>query len=274
MPQQNGVAERKNRTLVEMARCMLYSKRLHKTIWVEAICFVNFILNRFPTKQVMHVIPEEKWNGRKLNINNFNIFGSECWAHIPDEKWQKLEPKSHKFIFIGYVEDSKAYRLFDPSTQSVIIRRDVHFNGISPPPKSIEPHVTLHVSLSHVTPISIRYSSIFVPTFYMISPSSSSIPHEYPEAPEVTYVSSHLLIWARKTLEFAGSEIVHPLNTRRTRSNFALVTKVLATYDPTTYAQAKGHPHWEQSMIVEYESLIKKDMEYDSPSSGKELNWL
>ena len=62
-PQQNGVAERKNRTLVEMARCMLYSKRLHKKIWADAISYANFMLNRFPTKSVKHVTPEEKFNG-------------------------------------------------------------------------------------------------------------------------------------------------------------------------------------------------------------------
>ena len=50
--QQNGVAKRKNRTLVEMARCMLCSKGFNKGFWVEAICFSNYILNRVPTKAV------------------------------------------------------------------------------------------------------------------------------------------------------------------------------------------------------------------------------
>ena len=77
-PQQNGVAERKNRTLVEMARCMVYSKGLHKKFWAEAICCANFILNRVPHRAVLHATPEEKWNGRKSNIRNFKIHGSEC----------------------------------------------------------------------------------------------------------------------------------------------------------------------------------------------------
>jgi hypothetical protein len=167
-----GLLKEKNRTLVEMDRCMLYSNGLHKKICVEAICYANFILNRVPAKKIMHVIPEEKWNGRKHDISNFKIFDSECWAHILDEKWKKLEPKSHKCIFIGYAEDSKAYKLFDPSTQSVIIRRNLHINEVSPPPKSIEPHVTLNVPLSPVTPISINSSSVFVPTIDLSSPSS------------------------------------------------------------------------------------------------------
>ena len=61
-----------------MARCMLYSKGLQKKKWVEAICCAKFILNRAPTKAIMHVTPKEKRNGRKPDMSNFKIFGSEC----------------------------------------------------------------------------------------------------------------------------------------------------------------------------------------------------
>jgi hypothetical protein len=110
------------------------------------------------------------------------------------------------------------------------------------------------VPLSHVTPISVSPSSSSVSTIDLSSPSSSNIP---PECPEVTSVSSHIPVWARKTLESGGSEINNTYDTHGTRSIFAIMTKLLATDDPTTYVQAKGHPHWEQTMIVEYESLIK-----------------
>jgi hypothetical protein len=60
--------------------------------------------------------------GRKPDISNFKIFGGECWVHILDEKWKKLEPKSHKCIFIGYSKDYKAYMLFDSSAQGFIIQ--------------------------------------------------------------------------------------------------------------------------------------------------------
>ncbi len=98
-----------------MARCMLYSKGLHKKFWVEAIICVNYILNRVPTKYVKHVTPKEKQNGRKPDISNFKVFGCECWAYIPDDKRKMFDPKSHECIFIGYAKDSKYYGLFDPS---------------------------------------------------------------------------------------------------------------------------------------------------------------
>lgn len=147
--------------------------------------------------------------------------------------------------------------MFDPSTQSIIIQRNVDFNEVSPPPKSIEPHVTLNVSLSLVTPIYVRYYSICVPIVDLSSPSSSSIPPKCLEVPKITSFASHLLVWARKTIESTGSEIGNPSNTCRTRYNFALMTKVLDIDDPTTYAQAQVQPHWEQAMTTKYESLIK-----------------
>ena len=88
------------------------------------------------------------------------------------------------------------------------------------------------------------------------SPSSSSIPPEFSEAEE-TFVSSNLPVWAQKTLEFAGGEVDNPSDPRRTKSNFALMTKVLAIDDPTSYVQAQGKPQWEQPMTTEYVSLMK-----------------
>ena len=106
-----------------------------------------------------------------------------------------------------------------------------------------------------VTPISISSSSS-VPIVDSSSPSSSSIPPECTEAEE-TFVSSNLPVWARKTLESASSEVGNPSDPHRTRSNFALMTKVLATNDPTSYAQTQGKPQWEQALTAEYKSLMK-----------------
>jgi len=88
------------------------------------------------------------------------------------KKWKKLDFKSHKWIFFCYSEYSKAYRLLDPSTQGVIISRDVQFNEISHPPKSVEPHVTLDLPPSTVTPVTI--TPITVTTIYN-TPSPSSV---------------------------------------------------------------------------------------------------
>jgi len=252
-----------------MARCMLYSKGLHKRFWVEAIFCANYILNRVPNKTAFLVTPKEKWNGRKPDISNFRVFGSECWVHIYDKQWKTLDPKSHKCIFIVYSEYSKSYRLFDPSTQGVIISRDIQFHELSHPPESVEPHVTLdlppyivtHVTITPitVTTISNTPSSSFVTYHVLSSPTSSSNPHDSFEDTSVVPSTQILPVWARKTLESVGNEIGITYDTHRTRSEFALMTKVLATYDLTSYVKAKDKPEWEQDMTIEYNSLIKNN---------------
>jgi len=113
-PQQNGVNERKNHTLKEMANCILESKGLSLNFWAEAIKCENYILNRTVTKVLKNITTEEAWTSMKLDVSHFHVFGSEAWAHIPSEKHKALEPKSEKCIFVGYSEDVKGYILLPP----------------------------------------------------------------------------------------------------------------------------------------------------------------
>lgn len=80
-PQQNGLAERINRTLVERARCML-----SKELWAEAIATAAYIVNRSPTKAIDCRTPFEMWSGKKLDISHIKIFGSEVMTQMPKEK--------------------------------------------------------------------------------------------------------------------------------------------------------------------------------------------
>ena len=131
-PQQNGVAERKNRTLKEMANCMIHSKGISLQFWAEAINCANYIVNRTPTKALNDITPEEAWSKIKPDVSHFRVFGSEAWAHIPDEKRKALQPKSEQCIFVGYSEEVKGYRLLQPHSKNIIIRRDVKFDeGLS-----------------------------------------------------------------------------------------------------------------------------------------------
>uniref|UniRef100_A0A5B7BAZ6 Putative polyprotein n=1 Tax=Davidia involucrata TaxID=16924 RepID=A0A5B7BAZ6_DAVIN len=127
-PQQNGMAERKNHTIIEMARSMLKAKGLPNNFWVEAVNTVVYILNRSPTKVVPNRTPYEAWNGRKPDVNFFRVFGSIAYSLIPSQHREKFDEKREKYIFIGYSDESKAYRLFDPKTKQLVISRDVHFN--------------------------------------------------------------------------------------------------------------------------------------------------
>ena len=79
-PQQNGVAERMNRTLNDMARCMVIQAGLPQTFWAEAIATAAYIRNRCPTKPLDKMTPYEAWYGSKPNVSHFRTFGSSAWA--------------------------------------------------------------------------------------------------------------------------------------------------------------------------------------------------
>ncbi|KAL0316378.1 UNVERIFIED_CONTAM: Retrovirus-related Pol polyprotein from transposon TNT 1-94 [Sesamum radiatum] len=95
-PQQNGVSERKNRTVMEMARSMLQEKHLPKAFWAEAVYTAVYLLNRCPTKAVQNMTPIEAWSGKKPSAKHLRVFGSICYVHIPTEKRHKLEEKTEK----------------------------------------------------------------------------------------------------------------------------------------------------------------------------------
>ena len=161
-PQKNGVAERKNHTLKEMAKCMLQSKGLGLNFWAKAINCANYIVNRTPTKVLKNITPEEAWSSIKPDVSHFRVFGSDAWAHIPDTKHKALEPKSEKCIFVGYSEDVKGYKLLQPKSKNIIIRRDINFHeNISScePSSAGVPPLACDLDSEYVPPLSL--SSIF-----------------------------------------------------------------------------------------------------------------
>ena len=126
-PQQNGVVERKNRTVMEMTRCLLHDKRLPKKFWAEAANTSVFLLNRWPTKALQTRTPFEAWFGYKPKLINLKIFGCLCFSYIPQNKRDKLDKKAKVGIFVGYSAVAKAYRIYIPQRNKEIISRDVQF---------------------------------------------------------------------------------------------------------------------------------------------------
>ncbi|KAL5740548.1 hypothetical protein ACOSQ2_029728 [Xanthoceras sorbifolium] len=126
-PQQNGVAERMNRTLLEKVRCMLSNSGLSKDFWAEAASTACHLVNRSPSTAIGIKTPEELWSGKPAEYSDLKVFGCPAYAHVNDGK---LEPRSKRCIFIGYPSGVKGYKLWcpDPNSPKVIISRDVVFD--------------------------------------------------------------------------------------------------------------------------------------------------
>ncbi|RVW95334.1 Retrovirus-related Pol polyprotein from transposon TNT 1-94 [Vitis vinifera] len=119
-PDQNGVAERRNRTLLDMVRSMLSSSKLPKFLWTEALKTAVYILNRVPTK-VVPKTPFELLKGWKPSLRHMRVWrcSSEVRIYNPQEK--KLDPRTISGYFIGYAEKSKEYRFYCPSHNTRIV---------------------------------------------------------------------------------------------------------------------------------------------------------
>eukprot|EP00253_Pinus_taeda_P033744 PITA_33744 len=124
-PQQNGVVERMNQTLLGMARSMLTFKKSIPTYWAEAIHIVVYLRNRSTTASLDEITPYEAWFGFKPRVKHLRVFGSICYALVPKEKITKLDSRSLKCTMIGYSDEKKGYRLLTKG--KFIVGRDVIF---------------------------------------------------------------------------------------------------------------------------------------------------
>jgi transposase InsO family protein len=126
-PQQNGVVERRNQTVVGMARALLKQRGMPAVFWGEEVVTTVYILNRSPTKALNGRTSYKAWHGRKPAVSHLQVFGclvfSKELSHIG-----KLDDRSTPGVFISYAEGLKAYHILDPGTQRVRTMHDVVFD--------------------------------------------------------------------------------------------------------------------------------------------------
>jgi len=113
--EQNGVAERKNRHLLEVARSLMFTMNVPKFLWGEAIKTATYLINRMPLRVLEHKPPAELL----LNSNDFGVspkvFGCVCFVHDYRSDVRKLDPHAVKCVFVGYSSTQKGYRCWCPS---------------------------------------------------------------------------------------------------------------------------------------------------------------
>ena len=133
-PQQNGVAERDNRTVMEACRSSLYGRNHHVTsafrlrLWAEAMAHAVYTLNR-TLSRTGTVTPYQKYHGVKPSVSHLREFGMLCYSHVPDETRRKLDPKGEKCILLGY--ETTGYRVLVIATHRVKVTRDIIFDEVN-----------------------------------------------------------------------------------------------------------------------------------------------
>jgi transposase InsO family protein len=127
-PQQNGVVERKNRTLLDMARTMLDEYKTSDRFWAEAINTACYAINHLYLNRILKKTSYELLTRKKPNVSYFRVFGSKCFILIKRGRKSKFAPKVVEGFLLGYDSNTRAYRVFNKSTGLVEVSCDIVFD--------------------------------------------------------------------------------------------------------------------------------------------------
>jgi transposase InsO family protein len=127
-PQQNGVARRKIRTLIEMARTMLDEYKTSDRFWAKAVNTACHATNRFYLHKLLKKTPYELLTSNKSNVSYFRVFGSKCYVLQKRSKSSKFTPKVYEGFLLGYDSNSHTYRVFNKDSGCVETTCDMVFD--------------------------------------------------------------------------------------------------------------------------------------------------
>lgn len=118
-PQMNGIAERFNRTIVEMIRSMLHHSNSPLQLWAETLQTAVYLINLQPKSVLEWKCPLEVWSGQKPDVTHLRVFGCPVDAYVSVKLRRKLESKVRRLVFVGYTLSPRIYRLIDPATRRI-----------------------------------------------------------------------------------------------------------------------------------------------------------
>jgi hypothetical protein len=141
-PSQNGVAERMNRTLVELARAMIKGQQLPEFLWELAVAHAVYLRNRSYTSPLKWKTPYEIWVKKKPSVSHLREFGAPVWVLLQGQhKQRKMKPKSKRQAYVGYDDGSKSVQYYNAETRKILTSRNYRFLTLpekESPPEEIE----------------------------------------------------------------------------------------------------------------------------------------
>ncbi|PKU69447.1 Retrovirus-related Pol polyprotein from transposon TNT 1-94 [Dendrobium catenatum] len=263
-PEQNGVAERKHRHLIETTRTLLHSAKMPLIFWPEATLTASYLINRLPSRTLNNLSPFQCLYNTRPDYSLMRTFGCQCFPWLPPNQRHKLAPRSVPCVFIGYSSISKGYKCLDPSNYRIYISRHVTFDEKCFPFKNITPITNSTPSQPNVPP------GLLIPIATTITTNTPQIlqkpttPTTQSTAQNISTQQSPLSIEQHPD----NLKTTHPMVTRlKTGSlkprqilnllhaNLSAKTDIV---DPTTYTEAVKHAVWRKAMAEEFLALQKQ----------------
>jgi hypothetical protein len=257
-PQQNDVAERKNRSIEETIKSLLNDQGRSMFLWGEATMTTIYVQNRSPHRILKDMKPEEAFSGKKPNVENIRIFGCPVYSHIPKDKRNKLEPSTKKGIFMGYSDSSKDYRIYIPEQHKIEVNRDVTFNEKMAFNKSIEENIEEEE----------------IEKLNEESTENVNDEKELPDHPmepcenidsDIVPKTKKRPAWLEATLQDTRRLKVLEGTFRKSKrpkilSSYASYMMRLLDDEPTTFEEAVQKEQWKEAMTKEHQSIMKNEV--------------
>ncbi len=263
-PQQNGVVERKNRTLQEMARTMIHENNLPKHFWAEAVNTACYVQNRIYIRPILEKTAYELFKGRKPNISYFHQFGCTCYILNNKLYLKKFDAKAQRGIFLGYSERSKAYRVYNSETLCVEESMHVKFDDKELEDKTSKQDESFaEIQVPEVTPEPDQIAES------EDSPEGEPTSEAQDEtASDEAQDDSHQEDPPRNTFKHKSSHpeeliIGNKDSPRRTRSHFRQVESMIgliSMIEPTTVDEALSDDGWILAMQEELNQFQRNDV--------------
>lgn len=258
---QNGVSERKIRTITERARSMFHSAGLPQKFWAEACNTATYLVNRSPTKALDAMTPYEAWNGSKPRMDHIRRFGCDAYRHVPAARRTKIQEKTRCCIMLGYVHDTtKLWKLWDPIQRGVINAADIKFDeDNNTAARALAAMAAAATIVATATP---AMASTPLPVEWTFEEPSDT--EEFRNEAEPMDIDSIGSLAASDGEEIGDTIVVQSLTPRpKRRAMLAAQTPAKTLdplYEPASYREAITGPErvqWQRAMDEEYSSLQK-----------------
>ncbi|PKU64810.1 Retrovirus-related Pol polyprotein from transposon TNT 1-94 [Dendrobium catenatum] len=265
-PEQNGVAERKHRHIVETTRTLLHKASVPYKYWPDTVITSTYLINRMPSPNTHNMSPFELFHKSKPNYDHLRIFGCACFPLISSSLRHKLQPTAKSCIFIGYSDAQKGYKCLDPLNNRIIISRHVTFDEGSFPfamPQVTHTNKAELISLLLLTPASIGLANQAQNQIIQTTEPSGDIhrPSSTSTLSQSTTISPQIHPPATTT---SANTSIHPMVTRQRTGSLKPQSRLnlihshmpsMSTADPTSFTEASKNPEWRKAMASEFLAL-------------------
>lgn len=243
-PQQNGVSERKNESIVGEVRVMLHDYGLPLHLWAEASNTMVYVHNRSPHQILKMKTLDEAYSNKRPDVGHFKIFGSSIYFHVTKDAWKKLDLTIELGIFVGYTDTPHNYRVYMLTSRMIVVRRDIKFNEEKAIRVSLERELELHADEEILAPkveepqIDVEQPHAEVPGVETSTQAESSR-----EGRKHTREADRLLDVARENVGGPTSQCRKRRSLERYTRYISLMGACIVT-EPSYFQEAVQHPVW------------------------------